>query len=110
MKLSIIASVLVLGLVACASTTEDISSSEDAITPAAAKNDWELAGLCAENIARQSAVRPQELAGGLIRWQCGDRPGVDGENDRGQEYCEYFAVSGGKRINSIAKADPSKPL
>src|SRR5262249_54357465 len=48
--------------------------------------------------------------GGVARWQCGDRPGVDGEDDRGQEYCEYFAVSNGKRINRLSDAEKSKPL
>lgn len=86
--------------------TED----EQNIVPSNAQSPWELAGLCHENIQRHITVRPQELSDGVVRWQCGDRPGVDGAADRGQEYCEYFAMSKGKRVDTFAAADPNAKL
>ncbi|MBL8739717.1 MAG: hypothetical protein JNK04_01450 [Myxococcales bacterium] len=83
---------------------------EQNVVPSGSETPFELAGLCQENIQRHITVRQQELADGVVRWQCGDRPGVDGADDRGQEYCEYFAVSNGKRVDNFADADPSKPL
>jgi hypothetical protein len=83
---------------------------EQNVVPEGAQTPWELAGLCNENIQRHITVRQQELAEGVVRWQCGDRPGVDGAEDRGQEYCEYFALSKGKRVDTIADADPAAPL
>jgi hypothetical protein len=83
---------------------------EQNVVPEGATTPWELAGLCSENIQRHIAVRPQELADGVVRWQCGDRPGVDGAEDRGQEYCEYFALSNGKRADTYADIDPAAPL
>ncbi len=83
---------------------------EQNVVPDGAQTPFDLAALCQENIQRHITVRPQELSDGVVRWQCGDRPGVDGASDRGQEYCEYFAVSNGKRVDNFADADPSKPL
>ncbi|NUP10413.1 MAG: hypothetical protein HOW73_30555 [Polyangiaceae bacterium] len=86
------------------------SSDEQDVVPDNAQTPFDLAGLCSENIQRHITVRPQELSDGVVRWQCGDRPGVDGKDDRGQEYCEYFPVSNGKRIETFAEADPAAPL
>src|SRR5262249_41711000 len=102
--------IVAMGAVACASTTDDAASDESNITPDSADTLWKLGELCEQNIDRMKAVKQQELRDGVARWQCGDRPGVDGEEDRGQEYCEYFAVNGGKRVNSMSKVDKSKGL
>lgn len=83
---------------------------EQNVVPDGAQTPFDLAGLCQENIQRHITVRTQELADGVVRWQCGDRPGVDGADDRGQEYCEYFAMSNGKRVDLLADADPGAPL
>ena len=83
---------------------------EQNVVPDGAQTPWDLAGLCSENIQRHSGVRAQELADGIVRWQCGDRPGVDGAADRGQEYCEYFALNNGKRVDNFSDVDQSKPL
>lgn len=83
---------------------------EQDVVPAGSTSPWELAGLCQENITRHAGVRQQELAEGIVRWQCGDRPGVDGAEDRGQEYCEYHAVSNGKFVDTFDQVDKTKPL
>ncbi|MBL9027357.1 MAG: hypothetical protein JNL21_34520 [Myxococcales bacterium] len=87
---------------------------EQDVVPEGAQTPFDLAGLCDQNITRHAAVRAQELAEGVVRWQCGDRPGVDGpmgESDgRGQEYCEYHAISNGKAVTTFAEVDPSKKL
>ncbi|MBK6519313.1 MAG: hypothetical protein IPM79_31925 [Polyangiaceae bacterium] len=93
----------------CGAETDTAIDEQD-VVPDGAQTPWDLAGLCTENIQRHITVRPQELSDGVVRWQCGDRPGVDGVDDRGQEYCEYFAVSAGKRVDNFADADPSAPL
>lgn len=90
--------------------SEEGTSEEQNITPDGAESPYALAGMCDQNIQRHSAVRPQELADGVVRWQCGDRPGVDGADDRGQEYCEYHAVSNGKFVDTFADVDAQKPL
>lgn len=87
---------------------------EQNVVPEGAQTPFDLAGLCDQNIQRHAAVRAQELAEGVVRWQCGDRPGVDGpmgvRDGRGQEYCEYHAISNGKAVTTFAEADPSKKL
>lgn len=93
----------------CDGETETVDDEQN-VVPDGAQTPWDLAGLCSENIQRHITVRQQELADGVVRWQCGDRPGVDGVDDRGQEYCEYFAVSNGKRVDTFADADPAAPL
>ncbi len=87
---------------------------EQNVVPEGAQTPFDLAGLCEQNITRHAAVRAQELAEGVVRWQCGDRPGVDGEmgiaDGRGQEYCEYHAISKGKAVTTFAEVDPSEKL
>lgn len=101
---------LAIGCSSEVSPEEEDGTSEDNITPEGAATIWQLAELCDGNIARHSAVKAQETAGGVIRWQCGDREGVDGELDRGQEYCEYMAVSNGKKITKASEVVKGKPL
>ncbi len=61
--------------------------------------------------ARQKDVleagRPNFLPTAL-RWQCGDVEGVDTNNrdDRGQEYCEYFAITRVPSADGGYEADP----
>ena len=62
-----------------ATTEEEEEVSVDDITPESAQTVWALAELCDGNITRHSAVKAQETAQGVVRWQCGDREGVDGE-------------------------------
>lgn len=103
----------VLGLAFAAPGCEGDSAEtgdEQDVVPESSQTPFDLAGLCHDNIQRHITVRPQELAEGIVRWQCGDRPGVDGVDDRGQEYCEYFAISKGKRVDNFADADPKAPL
>ncbi len=90
--------------------SEEGTSEEQNIVPDGAESPYALAGLCDQNIQRHAAVRSQELAEGVVRWQCGDREGVDGAADRGQEYCEYHAVSNGKFVDDYTQIDASKPL
>jgi len=89
---------------------EEEGTAVDDITPDSAATVWSLAELCDGNITRHSAVKAQETAAGVVRWQCGDRDGVDGELDRGQEYCEYMAVSNGKKVTKASEIVKGKPL
>lgn len=89
---------------------DDEGTSEDNITPEGAATIWALAELCDGNITRHQAVKAQETATGTVRWQCGDRDGVDGDLDRGQEYCEYMAISDGKKITKATQVTKGKPL
>jgi hypothetical protein len=93
-----------------ATTEEEEEVSVDDITPDSAQTVWALAELCDGNITRHSAVKAQETAQGVVRWQCGDREGVDGELDRGQEYCEYMAISDGKKVTTASQIVKGKPL
>ncbi len=107
-------SLLAMALVAPGCEEDAETGDEQNVVPEGAQTEYDLAKLCDENITRHAAVRPQELAEGIVRWQCGDRPGVDGamgtRDGRGQEYCEYHAISKGKSIDTFAEADPTAPL
>lgn len=109
-RLLVPATLVSLIVVGCASEDDSGGENEANITPAAAANIWQLAELCDGNIARHKAVKPQEVRDGVVRWQCGDREGVDGDKDRGQEYCEYKAISNGKKVTSASQITPGKPL
>ena len=65
-----------------ATTEEEEEVSVDDITPDSAQTVWALAELCDGNITRHSAVKAQETAQGVVRWQCGDREG-DGDGEQG---------------------------
>lgn len=106
---SVLVSSVAMGCSAAPAEEEEGTSVDD-ITPESAATIWTLAELCDGNITRHSAVKAQETAGGVVRWQCGDREGVDGELDRGQEYCEYMAVSNGKKVTKATEIVKGKPL
>ncbi|HRG99764.1 MAG TPA: hypothetical protein PLR99_26140 [Polyangiaceae bacterium] len=107
---SALATTLALGCSSAPVEEGDDGTSVDDITPESAATIWTLAELCDSNITRHSAVKAQETAAGVVRWQCGDRDGVDGELDRGQEYCEYMAVSNGRKITKATEITKGKPL
>jgi hypothetical protein len=108
-------SLLALGLVAPGCDEGDAETGDEQdVVPEGAQTPFDLAGLCEENITRHAAVKAQELAEGVVRWQCGDRPGVDGDmgtrDGRGQEYCEYHAIQNGKAITTYSEIDPNAKL
>jgi hypothetical protein len=91
-------------LVACASTDEVSETATGALLPEPPATPWALAATCKANGDRHRGVRADELARGVVRWQCGDLPTVSGD-DRGQEYCEYGAYVGARRITRAAEAE-----
>jgi hypothetical protein len=124
-----------LAIAGCATTAdEDIDSQEGAATPKASKNTFEQVKVCDNLFKNRSAFRENDLNDGVLRWMCGDVPGVtiskcedrldkiaarerasivDDERDSaltecgdgfGQEYCEYNAVSEGNVVNTRATA------
>lgn len=74
-----------------------ITGDEDNIVPADAATLFDQAGVCDAILERHATVRDTDLKDGSIRWNCGDVAGVTA-SDRGQEYCEYNAVSKGARL------------
>jgi hypothetical protein len=72
------------------------------LTPAEATTDYGQVSVCNGTMARHAVLRAGDLHDGLIRWNCGDTPGVtpepelDSRDGYGQEYCEYHGVSGGR--------------
>ncbi len=82
----------------CSTPTDDqLATSEAAATPSEPTNKFALAGTCSRLFKRHESVRPIDLEQGVIRWGCGDVPGVT-DPDLGQEYCEYQAVQGGRIV------------
>ncbi len=67
------------------------------LVPAAATNHYDQAMVCDKIFKRHAAIRDADMKEGVVRWACGDVPGVTGK-DLGQEYCEYKAVSAGKQV------------
>jgi hypothetical protein len=78
------------------------SGDEQDIVPTSAKTAYDQAAVCAKILDRHKTIKDPDLKDGYIRWACGDVPGVTGV-DRGQEYCEYNAVSGGKVVKTAAE-------
>src|SRR5262245_60873220 len=84
--------------VGCSTTAdEDIGSVEGAATPSEPNNSYALAQTCSRLFKRHESVKPIDLEQGVIRWGCGDVPGVT-DPDLGQEYCEYQAVQNGRIV------------
>ena len=65
------------------------------LVPALTTNHYDQAAVCAKVFDRHKAIRDSDMKSGVLRWGCGDVPGVTGK-DLGQEYCEYKAISNGK--------------
>ncbi|HLU65406.1 MAG TPA: hypothetical protein VKZ63_03995 [Kofleriaceae bacterium] len=68
--------------------------------------EGEDADLCA--LRREDAFNENQIAftREFLRWSCNDVPGVTGA-DRGQEYCEYFAIA--QLPPASADAEPPPP-
>lgn len=100
-KISIFGSVAAFVALACAagcSSAEQAQTGDDQeAKPLGPSNLFDQAELCDKNFQRHAAIREADLRDGLLRWACGDVPGVTGP-DLGQEYCEYKAVSAGKVV------------
>jgi hypothetical protein len=80
--------------VGCSTAAEDVGSSEAAATPANPSTPFALAESCVRMFKRHESVKEIDMEEGVIRWGCGDVPGVTND-DLGQEYCEYQAVQDG---------------
>ena len=100
---SVLASLFLMS--GCSSSGDGADSYEQNLVPDAAKTLFDQAGMCDAIFKRHAAIRDTDLKDGLIRWECGDVPGVTSP-DLGQEYCEYHAISEGK---IAAKASDMKP-
>jgi hypothetical protein len=81
---------------------EAVTGDEDNVVPNAAETLFDQARVCDAILKRHSTVRATDLKDGTIRWNCGDVAGVT-DQDRGQEYCEYHAVAGGKVVQSVSE-------
>jgi hypothetical protein len=97
----------------CSEADRKVGADEGELKPGQAQNSYEMAAQCDQTLAVHAAVRPFDVADGSIRWKCGDVDGVtsfdkDGNpiSDRGQEYCEYMAISSGRPIRQIEDATP----
>jgi hypothetical protein len=95
----------------CDRADDKVGADEGEIVPEDASTTFDLAAVCDQTLAVHAAVRPFDVADGSVRWKCGDVDGVTSFTkkgaigfDRGQEYCEYMAVSKGRAIRSTAQA------
>lgn len=86
-----------------------VTGDEDDIVPADAATLFDQAGVCDAILKRHATVRDTDLKDGSIRWNCGDVAGVT-SSDRGQEYCEYNAVSKGKLVTQIKDVAAGAPI
>ena len=87
-----------LALIGCSSAdTGAETGDEQDVVPASAKTLFDQAGVCENVFKRHAAIRDADMKDGLLRWGCGDVPGVTGA-DLGQEYCEYHASANGKLV------------
>jgi hypothetical protein len=91
----------VSGLGCTTANDEDLGAAEAAATPAEPAGQFGLAQSCARLFKRHESVRPIDLQQGVIRWGCGDVPGVT-DPDLGQEYCEYQAVQNGRIVKKAS--------
>ena len=94
---------LVMGVSACSSSGEEPANADTTPDNSATQNNddgkgdtphGETGELCqARETDLVDANRPAFLPD-FVRWSCADVEGVntEGRDDRGQEYCEYFAV------------------
>jgi hypothetical protein len=95
----VIATLLAAG---CSAPAEDdLGSGTAAQTPSTVSDAIGLGDSCARLFKRHESVRPIDMQQGVIRWGCGDVPGVT-DPDLGQEYCEYEAVQNGKPVKKAS--------
>lgn len=99
----------VSGSAGCATLDDTLGTDEQAATPPEPRDSFALAESCGRLFKRHESVRPVDLEQGVIRWACGDVPGVT-DTDLGQEYCEYQAVQGGRIKRKASDIDPSQPV
>jgi hypothetical protein len=93
---------------ACSSAGGGATTGDDQnVVPEAAKTLFDQAGVCDNIFKRHAAIRESDMKDGLLRWACGDVPGVTGP-DLGQEYCEYHASSGGKLVTKASDVAGAK--
>jgi hypothetical protein len=86
----------------CSSASEDeLGGSSAAQTPQGVSSTIDLGDSCARLFKRHESVRAIDMQQGVIRWGCGDVPGVT-DPDLGQEYCEYEAVQNGKPVKKAS--------
>lgn len=106
-----IASVASFAGFGCSANTDDdaVTGEDQEVVPESAKTPFDQAPVCAKIFDRHKTIKDPDLKGGFIRWACGDVPGVTGV-DRGQEYCEYQAVSSGKKVNAASELKAGQPL
>jgi hypothetical protein len=118
----------------CATTAEEEIDAQEGAVMTATKDTFEQVKVCDNLFKNRSAFRENDLKDGVLRWMCGDVPGVtiskcedqldkiaarerasivDAERDNaltkcgdgfGQEYCEFNAVSEGSVVNTRATA------
>ena len=72
-----------------------VTGDDQELVPAATTNHYDQALVCSKIFQRHKAIRDTDMKEGVLRWACGDVPGVTGK-DLGQEYCEYKAISAGR--------------
>ena len=93
----------VVGITGCASADDDgTAGAGQDLTPAPAVTLFDQANVCDQLLARHDGVRDADLKAGILRWDCADVRGVTSP-DRGQEYCEYQAVTNGKAITQASQ-------
>jgi hypothetical protein len=95
----------------CSSSDDDQADvpDEQDLVPESAKTLYDQVGVCENAFNRHAAIKVGDLHDGLLRWACGDVPGVTGK-DLGQEYCEYKAVQNGKIVKRASELEEGKRL
>ena len=94
----------------CSTNAEEVSAGDEQdIVPESAKTLFDQVGVCDKTLDRHKGIKEVDLKDGLLRWACGDVPGVTGK-DLGQEYCEYHAVQNGKPVVTAGDLAQDKKL
>ena len=97
-----------LAIAGCAASGSGADTGDEQdVVPQEAKTFFDQAGVCDAVFQRHAAIRESDMRDGLLRWECGDVPGVTG-TDLGQEYCEYRATSGGKVVARTSELKDGK--
>ncbi len=110
-RLEVVGLVSVMWLVAfgCSSSNDGDGVLEAEAVPTTPSTEFDLAESCARIAKRHEIVRDVDVRTGLIRWACGDVPGVT-DPDLGQEYCEYHPVQSGRVVNRASDLRPDAAL